>query len=85
MKTFIYALAVVATLSAAPAFAGLDDEAAIESNMPVYSLLPSLDDERGAGRIVNSEHDGLTEPADLGDVTLAPYPDSERPAFDGGR
>ena len=85
MKTLIATLTAAATLAAAPAFAGLESEQAIEPNAPVQ-LVAAPQATTGAGAIVTSETDGLSGPADLGDVNIAAYPADSRPQFeDRGR
>jgi hypothetical protein len=81
MKTLIATLTAAAALAAAPAFASLESEQAVEQNVPVQVVAaPGI--ATGAGAIVTSETNGLAEPADLGDVTRVAYPADSRPRFE---
>lgn len=100
MKTFVYALTVAATLSAAPAFAGSASDTAVrpddEQNAPLAAQLEAA--QRGVGPTFGNDdratppaqeqapgQSGMTSaPHSNNGVTIAPYPSSERPPFDGG-
>jgi hypothetical protein len=81
MKSLIVTLTAAATLAAAPAFAGVADEVVTESPSAV-EVVASPAYQKGAGPIVTSEHDGTTEPAEAGEVSVAAYPDAARPRFE---
>jgi hypothetical protein len=89
MKTFIYALAVAATLSATPAFAGYgsataadtatpSNSASDEANAPIAAQLQDV--QHGVGPSFGDD-ERVTPPAQESGMRIAPYPDSERLPF----
>jgi hypothetical protein len=77
MRTTVVTLAVLASLVATPAFAGLVDERAADANTEVNLAAPTpreLETGRFNSLAVSAEAEGGL-PADLESLTFAPSPD----------
>jgi hypothetical protein len=88
MKRIIFTLAAVASLAATPAFAGLQDEVAQETDAPVQVVAAPRGEKPWLGQyqILGSRlaqgdvPDGV---AAMDAVRIAPYPQAEQPAEGG--
>ncbi len=84
MKKTLFAAAALVALSVAPAFAGPIDEVAQDRNIPVQAVAAPTAPP-GAGRIVNSEIDGVSTPASLEGVRLVSRPSMDNLNHGGGK
>jgi hypothetical protein len=88
MKRIIFTVAAVATLAATPAFAGLEDEVALETDTPVQVVAAPRSEKEWLGqyqilgsRLAQGElPEGV---ASMDTVRIAPYPQAEQPADSG--
>jgi hypothetical protein len=88
MKRIIFALATVATLAATPAFAGLQDEVAQETDTAVQVVAAPRGEKPWLGQyqILGSrlaQGDLPEGVASMDTVRIAPYPQAEQPAEGG--